>query len=916
MDECGGAHACTGEAQPEEDQQTPLPGILASLPTAVITLRGERAAAAVVAGANPALVEVLGRPVPSGVPLAQIAGADDLYRPDRRTPVHCTDLLIAPAIDRGETVRRVEVHLRRPDGEWRVLLASAAPLRRDGRIVGAVASLENITERRHADEQVQTRARQQAAVAALGQRALEETNSQALMVEACESLARTLAVERSQVLELLPDGETLLMRAGVGWREGLVGHAMVSASADSPAGYALRAQAPVFVEELCTDARFPGPVSLHEQDVVSGIFVAILGRDRPFGVLAAQSTRRRTFTEADVHFLQAIANVLAAAVERQRSSEELRQRFEQLRRIHHLSDAVSLASGMEAIYTEALDALQLTVGADRASVLLFDPDGAMRFKAWRGLSDTYRKAVEGHTPWQADASDPQPVLVPDVEQDPELAGLLPVFSAEGIRAVAFIPLMHLARLVGKFMLYYNAPHRFTADEVQLARTVARHVALALARTVAEDALRDSESRYRMLMEQASDAICITDIQGNIVSVNSKVVEMGGYTREELLGMNITALIPPEDLKANPLQIPQVMAGESVMHERRARRKDGSIFPVEISAKRIDGGLIQGIVRDITVRKRAENSLRFLAEASNVLYSSLDYTHTVERLARLVVPTLGDWCIMYVIEEDDTVRRAAVVHADPAKADLAARLMACPAPVIEQVRPQLEALESGRPQFLPSVPEPLLRALATGGPKHLAILHELGATAAMVVPFRGRGRLLGVAHFFLTEPGRRYDPADLALAEETARRAAVAVENASLYQEARQANEAKDQFLAVLSHELRNPLASILGGVDILRRTIPQDERSQRAIEIVDRNARLQARLVNDLLDLSRIARGMIQLQRAPIALSDVVDAAVQGARGDAEDAGLSLSADAVPGLWVHGDLDRLQQVVGNLLSTR
>ena len=132
-------------------------------------------------------------------------------------------------------------------------------------------------------------------------------------------------------------------------------------------------------------------------------------------------------------------------------------------------------------------------------------------------------------------------------------------------------------------------------------------------------------------------------------------------------------------------------------------------------------------------------------------------------------------------------------------------------------------------------------------------------------------------------------------------------------EAQEANQAKDQFVALVSHELRNPLSAMTAGVDLLRFSVPQEGRSGRALEILDRSVKLQARLVNDLLDLSRIQRGKLQLQRAPVALDKVV-ATCQACEPEAGEAGLTLTCDVEPNLWVQGDLDRLQQVVMNLVS--
>lgn len=140
---------------------------------------------------------------------------------------------------------------------------------------------------------------------------------------------------------------------------------------------------------------------------------------------------------------------------------------------------------------------------ERCSILLFDSDGTMRFKAYRGLSETYRQAVEGHTPWAPDTADPEPIVVPDIRQDPALAGYRAAFEAEAIAAIAFIPLISQARVVGKFMLYHDLPHVLSAEDLQLAGVIAAHVAFAVERTRAEQRARRNEARLRFALDAAS-----------------------------------------------------------------------------------------------------------------------------------------------------------------------------------------------------------------------------------------------------------------------------------------------------------------------------------------------------------------------------------------------------------------------------
>jgi PAS domain S-box-containing protein len=182
-----------------------------------------------------------------------------------------------------------------------------------------------LTKRQRAEENLRARARQQAVVAKLSQSALADADLSALMDEAVALIAQSLEVEYSKVLELLPNGNTLLLQAGVGWHTGLVGHATVGAQTDSQAGYTLLSSKPVIVEDLRTETRFTGPPLLHDHGVVSGMSVIIHGQNRPFGILGAHTTRPRTFTQNDIHFLQVVANVLATAIERKWNEQKIRE---------------------------------------------------------------------------------------------------------------------------------------------------------------------------------------------------------------------------------------------------------------------------------------------------------------------------------------------------------------------------------------------------------------------------------------------------------------------------------------------------------------------------------------------------------------------------------------------------------------
>ncbi len=211
-------------------------------------------------------------------------------------------------------------------GKIRWLASKGVVFRNSSGVAVRLSGIDmDITKRKQAEEALEAYANRQALVAELSQMALAGTDLSTLMDSSVSLIAQSLKVEYCKVLELLPDGDTLLLRTGVGWQQGLVGCATVSAGINSQAGYTLLSQEPVIVIDLPTEKRFNGPKLLHDHQVVSGISVVIHGKERPFGVLGAHTTRSHTFSRDDIYFLKSIANVLATAIERQRVEDALRE---------------------------------------------------------------------------------------------------------------------------------------------------------------------------------------------------------------------------------------------------------------------------------------------------------------------------------------------------------------------------------------------------------------------------------------------------------------------------------------------------------------------------------------------------------------------------------------------------------------
>ncbi|MGH3050159.1 MAG: PAS domain S-box protein, partial [Gaiellaceae bacterium] len=188
--------------------------------------------------------------------------------------------------------------------------------------------------------------------------------------------------------------------------------------------------------------------------------------------------------------------------------EELRLRLRDLDAVYRFADAVADAGSLDEVLGAAIDALLEATGADRASVLLADDDDVLRFRAWRGLSDAYRAATEGHSPWEPGETDPQPVLVADVAGAGFERELERAVRREGIAALAFVPLVHGERLVGKFMLYHERPHEWNEREVLLCRTIASHLASVTVRTRMQEELRESSGRLETIMRTVDEGITV------------------------------------------------------------------------------------------------------------------------------------------------------------------------------------------------------------------------------------------------------------------------------------------------------------------------------------------------------------------------------------------------------------------------
>ncbi len=394
--------------------------------------------------------------------------------------------------------------------------------------------------------------------------------------------------------------------------------------------------------------------------------------------------------------------------------------------------------------------------------------------------------------------------------------------------------------------------------------------------------------------------------------------MLGYSIDEWLATpNFwLTIVHPDDKERAARETAAIFAGGvGGTNEFRWVAKDGRALWIEAQTVVIcdeDGTPVgmRGISMDITARKRNEETQALLAQSSAILASSLDYQVTLEQIADLAVPDLADWCAVHILEEDGMVRRLGIAHTDPAKSVLV-RGRPERYPLDEHAQYLVPAvLRTGQPEFY-SVVTPDLLAAAARDAEHLRTLQVLGFRSYICVPLLAHGRVLGTITLVAADSGRQYAAHDLALAEELAHRAAVAIENARLYREAQEAVRAREVFLSVASHELKTPLTSLLGNAQLLQRRAQREqhlgERDQRTLKLISDQALRLNRMITALLDLSRLQTDQLSIERAPLDLGALTQRMIQEVQPALDEHTIVYRPPDEP-LMIVGDELRLEQV--------
>jgi PAS domain S-box-containing protein len=487
------------------------------------------------------------------------------------------------------------------------------------------------------------------------------------------------------------------------------------------------------------------------------------------------------------------------------------------------------------------------------------------------------------------------------------------------------------RLTGFAKITRDLTEKLTAEEN--ARRLAEQQAARRQAQLDEQEVRRSRDQLSLILRSISEGVTVQTPEGRLVFANDAGARLVGFaTAGELLAAAPADLAGRFEMlheDGRPFDVTRLpgrlaFQGEPAEAVIRFRQKPNgedrwsivSAAPVFDSAGRVE--LVVNVFREFTERKWMENAWQFIAEASAIISSSLEYDTTLGNVAKLAVPHIADWCGVDMLSADGTLRQIAIAHVDPAQVERVRELRRRWPPRPDSMAHQV--IGTGESRMIAEVTDEMIAAAAQDE-AHLRALRALSLRSYMAVPLMARGKPVGVITFATSASGRRYGARDLTLATEIARRASLAIENAQSYAEVQNAVRVRDSFLSIASHELRTPLSALTMIMSSLVRVARQgrllelgESKLVERLDRADRQAAQLTQLIDRLLDVTRLSAPELTLERASFDLAELCREVAARFAEPAQDRGVRIEVAVDGGVSIDADRMRLDQVLSNLVS--
>ncbi|MCF2148257.1 PAS domain-containing protein [Desmonostoc muscorum LEGE 12446] len=791
----------------------------------------------------------------------------------------------------------IEFRVTLPDASIRYLGSKGVVCRDASSVAVGMSAIDiDITKRKQTEEMLEVHANQQAMVAELSQIALAGTDLTTLMNLCVNIVAQCLKVDYCKVLELLPNGNALLLRAGVGWQPGLVGNATVNALMNSQAGYTLLSSSPVIVDDLRTETRFNGPPLLHDHQVVSGISVVIHGKERPFGVLGAHTTRHQTFTKDEIYFLQSIANVLATAIERQRVENALKESEERCQLV--------LRGNNDGIWDWNVQNNQVFFSTRWKEMLGYEEDEISHdLDEWatRVHPDDMgfvRKAIADH-----------------------FAKITPFFISE-----------HRIRCKdGTYKWVLNRGQAVWDENGDVVRMTSCHTDIT-ERKLAEEQLRQSEERFQIVGRASNDILWDWDLQTDEVWWNQAVQTLLGYSIEQIrfdVNWWYEQIHPDDRQRIGSETVALINSGEKFWsNEYRFRRGNGSYAYVFDRGYIIDdhtGKPVRmiGAMMDISEKQAAlQERNRAQAELQRQNMRSRLFANIALKIRQSL--QIDEILQTSVVEVQKLLLadRVLILRLEPNGSFIALQEAVVPGlPVVmgQQITDfcfrddYIERYRQGRISSIRDTREADIQ------PCHFEFLQRFAIKANLVVPIFLKNQLWGLLIAHQCAHPREWTSWEIELLQQLADQIGIALAQSQiLEQETRQrqelarSNKELQEFAFVASHDLQEPLRKIKTFGDRLKATCGDalTEQGRDYLERMQNAATRMQTLVEDLLTLSRVttrAQPFVTVNLANIAQEVLSDLEVY-----VQQTGASIEIGELP--TIKADPLQMRQLLQNLIG--